>query len=158
MKKSVLFALGLQSVEGVKVSKCPFGYGGDEKDSLVQTGDDDPVLDPSIDFSKYNFLTDVPGFEQDGAITEAVKAKDDALYKKIAEDVWVGYGALEEAKSKEAFAGCLLRTAGHDFMDFRYLEDGSSTGGSDGCINFHDPDNKGVAECLTRFGVGPHAY
>ena len=51
MKRSVLFALGLQSIQAAKLSKCPFGYGGEEKDSsLVQTSVD-PVLDPSIDFS-----------------------------------------------------------------------------------------------------------
>ena len=32
--------------------------------------------------------------------------------------------------------------------------DGRSTGGSDACINFDDPDNKGIPECLTRFKIG----
>lgn len=39
-------------------------------------------------------------------------------------------------------------------MDFRLSADGKkSTGGSDGCVNFNDPDNKGLAECLQRFEV-----
>lgn len=49
-------------------------------------------------------------------------------------------------------------------MDFRYsfftrkngkvtrAPDGSN-GGSDGCVNFEDPDNKGLAECLAEFQV-----
>ena len=41
------------------------------------------------------------------------------------------------------FAGCVLRAAGHDFMDFR-----NDAGGSDGCLRFDDPDNKGLINCL----------
>jgi len=41
------------------------------------------------------------------------------------------------------FAGCVLRAAGHDFMDFR-----NGKGGSDGCLRFDDPDNKGLINCL----------
>lgn len=26
-----------------------------------------------------------------------------------------------------------------------------SNGGSDGCVNFEDPDNKGLAECIAEF-------
>jgi len=42
--------------------------------------------------------------------------------------------------------GCLLRQAGHDFMDYR--PDDPNVGGSDGCIHFDDPDNKGIPECV----------
>lgn len=49
------------------------------------------------------------------------------------------------------FVACLLRLAGHDFMDFRY--NGEHTGGSDGCVNFEDPDNKGLSQCLTQFKI-----
>lgn len=50
---------------------------------------------------------------------------------------------------KADWAGCVLRVAGHDFMDF----DGS--GGSDGCLDLHDVDNAGIHECLYlgEFGV-----
>jgi len=41
------------------------------------------------------------------------------------------------------FAGCALRLAGHDFMDFR-----DGVGGSDGCLNFDDADNKGLINCV----------
>lgn len=42
------------------------------------------------------------------------------------------------------FVGCLVRTAGHDFMDFRHEADGTTTGGTDGCFNLEDPDNAGL--------------
>merc|ERR1719491_1775804 len=43
------------------------------------------------------------------------------------------------------FAGCIVRFAGHDLMDFN-----GQTGGSDGCIKFEDPDNKGLQECMLQ--------
>lgn len=55
------------------------------------------------------------------------------------------------------FAGCLVRTAGHDFMDFRTGSNGSTSGGSDGCINFADEDNTGLADCLANSGL-PEVY
>mmetsp|Transcript_60328 Transcript_60328/g.140977 ORF Transcript_60328/g.140977 Transcript_60328/m.140977 type:complete len:469 (-) Transcript_60328:55-1461(-) len=42
------------------------------------------------------------------------------------------------------FAGCVLRMAGHDFMDFA-----DGYGGSDGCTDMSDPDNGGLAACLS---------
>lgn len=33
-------------------------------------------------------------------------------------------------------------------MDFRVGSDGVTTGGSDGCIDFADADNTGLADCL----------
>jgi len=59
------------------------------------------------------------------------------------------------------YAACLLRLAGHDLMDYRresrVLPNGKisypwnspkKSGGSDGCVNFTDEDNKGLAKCL----------
>jgi len=43
------------------------------------------------------------------------------------------------------FAGCLLRMAGHDFMDYY---DGS--GGSDACTDMHAADNAGLLACLVE--------
>lgn len=37
-------------------------------------------------------------------------------------------------------------------MDYRN-NSGTITGGSDGCVNFNDPDNKGLATCLTASGI-----
>lgn len=52
------------------------------------------------------------------------------------------------------FAACLVRMAGHDFMDYRKI-DGVESGGSDGCVNFNDPDNKGLASCLNATELQP---
>jgi len=77
-------------------------------------------------------------------------------YEAVAESVNELY---EDTDQKADFAGCLVRLAGHDFMDFRYTyetkKDGkkrwapsAKNGGSDGCINFADKDNKGLVECI----------
>eukprot|EP00931_Biecheleriopsis_adriatica_P015182 TRINITY_DN11755_c0_g1_i1.p1 TRINITY_DN11755_c0_g1~~TRINITY_DN11755_c0_g1_i1.p1 ORF type:complete len:995 (-),score=146.79 TRINITY_DN11755_c0_g1_i1:47-2974(-) len=54
----------------------------------------------------------------------------------------------EEICPQADFAGCVLRMAGHDFMDFQWGEQG----GSDGCIDFEDPDNRGLEPCLVSEG------
>mmetsp|Transcript_56210 Transcript_56210/g.100154 ORF Transcript_56210/g.100154 Transcript_56210/m.100154 type:complete len:699 (-) Transcript_56210:343-2439(-) len=41
------------------------------------------------------------------------------------------------------FSGCILRMAGHDFMDFA-----AGQGGSDACTDMLDPDNAGLEACL----------
>ena len=43
------------------------------------------------------------------------------------------------------FVGCVLRLAGHDFMDFNGT---AGSGGSDGCLDFSDPDNAGLFSCM----------
>jgi len=48
------------------------------------------------------------------------------------------------------FAGCVLRLAGHDFMDYRKDSSGKVSGGSDGCVNFLDPDNAGLLDCIVN--------
>jgi len=45
------------------------------------------------------------------------------------------------------FAGCVVRMAGHDFMDFSKGEHGA-----DGCIDFGDPDNAGLMACMAGDG------
>jgi len=43
------------------------------------------------------------------------------------------------------FAGCVLRMAGHDLMDYDPV---SKKGGSDACTDMEDGDNAGLSECL----------
>lgn len=65
---------------------------------------------------------------------------------------------VEDNKNDRAeFVGCLLRQAGHDFMDYRPDEKKWKIGGPDGCMDYDDPDNKGLPECLHRFGI-PEVY
>lgn len=77
-------------------------------------------------------------------------------YEAVAESVNELY---EDTEHKADFAACLVRLAGHDLMDWRYTyekrPDGKrrwapsdKRGGSDGCINFADKDNTGLAECI----------
>lgn len=47
------------------------------------------------------------------------------------------------------WAGCVLRMAGHDFMDYK-----DGVGGSDGCTDMQEADNGGLPECLNRGDVG----
>lgn len=46
----------------------------------------------------------------------------------------------------------MIRMAGHDLMDLRMDYYGNLIGGSDGCVNFFDPDNDGLTTCLINFG------
>jgi len=77
-------------------------------------------------------------------------------YEDIAESVNQLY---EESEDQAAFAGCLVRLAGHDMMDYRYEFDTkkngkpsksaiNKSGGNDGCVNFHDKDNMGLVDCI----------
>lgn len=67
-----------------------------------------------------------------------------------------GHGG-DDAASK--YAACFLRLEGHDLMDFRRVNkknrkgkikpgQAKLSGGSDGCINFHDEDNTGLPQCM----------
>jgi hypothetical protein len=69
-------------------------------------------------------------------ISSAVEELYDSLSKDCDEDL------CQQAD----FAGCVLRMAGHDFMDY---DPDNNRGGSDGCVDFHDPDNRGL-ECLAE--------
>lgn len=53
----------------------------------------------------------------------------------------------EDATNPTSYAACLIRLAGHDFMDYRNIN-GTESGGSDGCIDLSDDDNKGLEQCL----------
>ena len=84
------------------------------------------------------------------------------MYEDIVHDTIALYEKVDSTVSatqndRAEFVGCLLRQAGHDFMDFRPSENSDVRGGSDGCINFEDPDNKGIPECLARFDI-PQLY
>jgi len=46
------------------------------------------------------------------------------------------------------FVGCITRLVGHDVMDHNPDSPTDDKGGADGCIDFDDPDNKGLQGCL----------
>jgi hypothetical protein len=81
----------------------------------------------------------------------------EANYKAIVSAVIAKYEAVSDEVSdnnnpRAKFAGCLVRTVGHDFMDFR-VNSGVSSGGADGCMAFSDADNTGLPTCLTNSGL-----
>lgn len=61
---------------------------------------------------------------------------------------------MKKSGEQTNYAACLLRLAGHDLMDFRRVKPRHNnpklSGGSDGCVNFDDADNAGLAKCLAR--------
>ena len=158
MKYATYIALiaTMSSVKGSKVSqvpvdgpkppaKCPFGY--DQVTDLAQTS----VKTKS---SEYDTPSDIFVCEDGSAgVTTSLGAANKSKYRAIVADVIAAYDAVastvgDEYNPRAKFAGCLVRTAGHDFMDFRTNTDGSIEGGSDGCIHFADGDNAGLADCL----------
>lgn len=84
----------------------------------------------------------------EGVLETVPEARTPEKYKFIAEAVTALVDKLPSTCNNQAcpqgeFTGCVLRMAGHDFMDW----DGSS-GGADGCVDFADPDNNGLQPCL----------
>ena len=133
---------------GAFAAKCPFGYGSDstQEHSFVAVSNAAEILYPS------QVLTCASGATQ-----QTTEMTPDS-YKDLAVGVIDIYHA-EAGLSKKDFAGCIVRLAGHDFMDFRYKQENGvgknvpSSGGSDGCVNFADPDNAGLQTCLAGTGL-----
>jgi len=76
---------------------------------------------------------------------DAIVASVQGLYNKLSPTCNATYCPQAD------WTGCVLRMAGHDFMDFR----SGVGGGSDGCVDFSDGDNAGLDVCLYQgtFGV-----
>lgn len=75
-------------------------------------------------------------------------------YETIARAIIAVYENKDDEPAKglsgrAEFAACIVRLAGHDLMDFRQGP-GESRGGSDGCLNFDDIDNRGIKECVIQ--------
>mmetsp|Transcript_16801 Transcript_16801/g.29496 ORF Transcript_16801/g.29496 Transcript_16801/m.29496 type:complete len:948 (-) Transcript_16801:335-3178(-) len=84
------------------------------------------------------------------AATLTTKCLTGAEYDEISDAVRSTLRSLDSTCTAEVcpqadWAGCVLRMAGHDFMDFKWGEGG----GSDGCVDFADVDNQGLQGCLT---------
>lgn len=95
-----------------------------------------------------------------GAI-EMTNSLSKAQYDLVSDKIIESYEAVpvfndgDDKNLRGRFVACLLRTAGHDFMDYRLSAE--NEGGSDGCINLNDPDNMGIQSCLTGFKI-PEVY
>lgn len=80
-----------------------------------------------------------------------------ANYEEAARGIFEAYDRVDDTfkdnfNPRADFAGCVLRTTGHDWMDFR-KDDPEHVGGMDGCINLMEQDNAGIAQCLARFHI-----
>jgi len=90
--------------------------------------------------------------------TTKTSARTGATYDAVVESVQKLIGGLSDSCNDAAcprgeFSACILRMAGHDFMDFNKE---TGFGGSDGCIDFDDQDNKGLKPCLFTGENGVH--
>lgn len=83
----------------------------------------------------------------------------DAIFLKFAEVMDRDLPSKDSAECTDEacpftdFVGCVVRLAGHDLMDFDSNDD-ENPGGSDGCLDFDDMDNKGLEDCVdSTFGT-----
>ena len=95
--------------------------------------DADDTDDSGVDFSKILYPSHALTCNKESVqFTQSfTKQQYEAIFKDFAALI-----DSQDEEMKRTSAGCWVRLAGHDFMDFRRGEDGESTGGSDGCINF----------------------
>jgi len=125
MQKYLIASILLAQVD----AKCPFGFGGDSKTAPAT------MKYPSELFTcPTGGVTKTPsGFNQD---------QYEAIFNSIVEQFETVDPTIKDNHNKRAnYAGCLVRFAGHDFMDFRT---GAGRGGSDACIDFTEADNAGL--------------
>jgi len=59
----------------------------------------------------------------------------------------LGDACTAESCKQADWGGCVLRMAGHDFMDYDPDKD---FGGSDACTDMNNPDNRGLIKCLVQ--------
>jgi len=157
-------------------AKCPFGFVSSSpevepvhastKQQIPIDGEDD-LDDGSTEVvgdtgecrevhgNTHMYITDL--FNMEGAV-EVSEPLTEADYKHVARYILDAYEAVPDViepnnNARGNFVGCLLRVAGHDFMDFRSGVE--HQGGSDGCINLLEPDNLGIESCLDRFRIIP---
>ncbi|CAK9108432.1 Putative ascorbate peroxidase (HvAPX1) [Durusdinium trenchii] len=90
-----------------------------------------------------------------GTQAMTTQSMTEADYDNITAEIQALYNSLPSTCTptecpQADWAGCVLRMAGHDFMDYK---DGQ--GGADGCVDLTDADNLGLAECLFtgEFGI-----
>lgn len=75
-------------------------------------------------------------------------------YDRVADRVVDIHTSINATQGAD-LAGCLIRFVGHDAMDYDPSPSSMTWGGVDGCVNFNDPDNTGLAECLTGDNGAP---
>ena len=88
-----------------------------------------------------------------GKRAQTTKCMTREEYDELADAVVNYYKSLTFTQGAD-LSGCLVRFVGHDVMDYnpnpQPIPDTNlySWGGSDGCVNFQDPDNTGLKDCI----------
>ena len=141
---AAMLVIASQAIKITEKAKCPFGFDQQPSEILAEAEE-----------SSAQYVSQL--FDLRGAVRQT-KSLSKEEYDEVAGHVVDAYEAVDDVvqdneNRRGRFVACLLRVAGHDFMDFRHDAAASETGGSDGCINLNDPDNKGIEKCLTSFGI-----
>jgi len=128
-------------------AKCPFGFGG-ESESQEENSDQHRKL------QSINYPSDYFTCPKEPVLTTQFMTSED--YKQVVDEIIAQYDAVPDVITdnhnlRGQYAACLVRLAGHDFMDFR--REDANMGGSDGCVKFDDPTHKGLIECLQQFDI-----
>lgn len=121
MRLTTTFALAA-GIAVAEAGKCPFGFGGsddkknDSKLAEVSEGRGGPY---GQGYKKITYLGELWQCPVQPVDKTYHLTKCD--YKNIVSQVWEHFDTFEnnEYFDKARFAGCLLRTVGHDAMDFR---------------------------------------
>jgi len=132
--------------------KCPFGYGASSKEETdeVEVPEEVKGAHPRVQAGE-TYLSELYTCGTTAPTVTPTNNKTNAQYEAIVSTIIAKWNSIsstvtDNSNPRGSYAGCLVRLAGHDFMDFRFGT--SNTGGSDGCLNFNDADNGGLATCL----------
>lgn len=144
--------------QGIVDAACPFAHLFGSSSSSTEQGHyhdahptnnenlatkDDPIhssINTNLDRTK---ITDERRKLQASCGTDFVFTT--ALYEQIQTEIAeIAAGKNLQNGERGRFFGGILRLAAHDFMDFNRLAAAGTEGGSDGCLVFHEEDNKGL--------------
>jgi hypothetical protein len=114
LRTSFVAATLATTITAIKIegkAKCPFGYDQPSSEVLAQTEQ------PSVDY-----IADI--FNLEGAVVKTPSLTIEQ-YEEVAAHVVDAYLAVEDVvknneNARGRFVGCMLRTAGHDFMDYKW--------------------------------------
>ena len=148
-KHNIALAVSASFLSKAKAGKCPFGFDDETEQSNLTRTHAHPRVQAGEEYPIDIFGAGIP--------TTTSAASTEANYKAIVTAVIAKYEAVSDVVAdnnnpRAKFAGCIVRTVGHDFMDYR-VTDGVASGGADGCMAFADADNTGLPTCLTDSGL-----
>ena len=155
-KHNISLAVSAAFLSKAKAGKCPFGFDNEAELTNITTQKAHPRVQSTPDYPSDIFTCDATG-DNVAIATTATSAMTTANYKSIVSAVIDKYESVADTVAdnnnpRAKFSGCIVRTVGHDFMDFR-VTNGVESGGADGCMAFSDADNTGLPTCLEDSGL-----